>query len=171
MDLKKNLSYIAIDFETADYKTDSACAIGMAKIQDGKIINTFYSLIRPPRKKIYFTNIHGLSWDMLKNSPVFSELWNNIYEYIQGTTYFIAHNAPFDRRVLHGCCQSSNIQIPTQEFICTLSIARSSLKLPSNSLDNVCKHLGIEFKHHHAEDDAIAAAKVFLSLQEKNTSL
>ena len=41
--------YAALDFETADYQPDSACAVGLAKVRGGEVVDTLYSLLRPPR--------------------------------------------------------------------------------------------------------------------------
>ena len=38
--------YVALDFETADYQPDSACAVGLAKVRGGEVVDTLYSLIR-----------------------------------------------------------------------------------------------------------------------------
>ena len=54
--------YVALDFETADYQPDSACAVGLAKVRGGEVVDTLYSLIRPPRRRILFTWVHGITW-------------------------------------------------------------------------------------------------------------
>ena len=61
------MNILAIDFETADYGADSACAIGIAKITLGKLSETKNYLIRPPRKSFVFTRIHGISWNDVRN--------------------------------------------------------------------------------------------------------
>lgn len=157
--------YVTIDFETSDYSRDSACAIGMAKLQGAVIVDSFYSLIRPPSSHVRFTHVHGLTWPMLKTAPTFGELWPDIALFIAGTTHFVAHNAPFDKGVLHKTCEAYGITPPAQPFVCTLQQARKQLRLPSHSLGNICQHFGIVFNHHHAGEDAIATAKVFARLQ------
>ena len=69
---------VALDFETSDKYADSACALGMSRIEGGRVTDNWYSLIRPPRSTVYFTEIHGLTWDMLKNQRTFPELWPEI---------------------------------------------------------------------------------------------
>ena len=34
--------YVALDFETADYQPDSACAVGLAKVRGGEVVDTLY---------------------------------------------------------------------------------------------------------------------------------
>ena len=163
-------AYAAIDFETADYEADSACAVGLVKVCGGRVADMFYSLIRPPRRRMYFSHIHGLTWSHVKNSPTFAELWPEIHARLADIDFLAAHNAPFDRRILHGCCAAAGIPVPNIPFVCTLRAARRALRLPSYRLDAVCAHLGIELKHHHAGADALAAARILLQLQ-KNGSI
>lgn len=67
--------YAALDFETADYQPDSACAVGLAKVRGGEVVDTLYSLIRPPRRRILFTLVHGITWKDVQDSPTFLEFW------------------------------------------------------------------------------------------------
>jgi DNA polymerase III epsilon subunit-like protein len=43
-----NPTYVAIDFETANESRDSACAVGIAVIDNGRVASSFQRLIRPP---------------------------------------------------------------------------------------------------------------------------
>ncbi len=38
-------NFVAIDFETANENTYSPCSVGIAKFENGKLVDTFYSLI------------------------------------------------------------------------------------------------------------------------------
>ncbi len=156
---------VAIDFETADHGADSACAVGLARVEAGQIVDTFYSLIRPPRRKIMFTWVHGITWNMVRDSPSFFELWPQLADFIEDATCFVAHNAPFDRRVLHACCNAAQIACPELPFICTLKESRRRLHLSSYRLDALCSHCGISLDHHHAGSDARAAAELLIHLQ------
>jgi len=156
---------IALDFETADRWPDSACALGMVRIVDGRIEDDWYSLIRPPRSRVYFTDIHGLTWNMLKDERPFSQLWPEISAFMEGADLFVAHNASFDRRVLLACCDASAVTVPAAPFVCTVKGSRRGLNLPHNRLNDVCCHLGIELNHHHAASDANAAAQIYLHLR------
>lgn len=61
--------YVALDFETADYQPDSACAVGLAKVRGGEVVDTLYSLIRPPRRRVLFTWVHGITWKDRAGQP------------------------------------------------------------------------------------------------------
>ena len=154
--------YVALDFETSGYAAHSACAVGLCRIEDGVVTDSFYSLIRPPSSRVLFTHVHGLTWPMLKDAPTFTELWPQLVAFMEGSHALLAHNAGFDRRVLHASCQAVQPQLP---FLCTLKGARRSLPLASRALDSVCGYFGIPLDHHHAGSDARACAEIYLRLR------
>ena len=156
---------VAQDFETADKYADSACALGMTRMEDGKVTASWYSLIRPPRQRVYFTEIHGLTWEMLKDKPTFAELRPDIRAFLEGARLLVAHNASFDRRVLLGCCRAFGLEAPCLPFACTVKGSRRGLSLPHHRLNDVCAYLGLELDHHNAASAALAAAKIYLHLR------
>ncbi len=156
---------IALDFETSGQAADSACSVGMARLEDGRVVDRFYALIRPPSPVIRFTEVHGLTWPMLRDAPTFAELWPELAAFLAGAEWFVAHNASFDRRVLGGCCRAAGIAAPRLPFYCTLKGARRSLSLPSHRLSSVCAHFQIPLQHHHAGSDAEACAEIYLRLR------
>ena len=164
------MSVIAIDFETSGYSPASACALGMARIEDGAVRDTWYRLIRPPDPNVHFTEIHGLTWAMLKDQPTFAELWPEISAFMQDAELFTAHNASFDRGVLHSCCAAAGVEAPNAPFACTLRGARKALHLAHYRLNDVCAYLGVALDHHQALSDALGAAAIYLFLRQKGLS-
>lgn len=157
--------YVALDFETSGYAAHSACAVGLCRIEDGVVTDSFYSLIRPPSSRVLFTHVHGLTWPMLKDAPTFTGLWPQLVAFMEGSHALLAHNAGFDRRVLHASCQALELVQPQLPFLCTLKGARRSLPLASRALDSVCGYFGIPLDHHHAGSDARACAEIYLRLR------
>ena len=166
-----NTCLVGMDFETADMGKDSACAIGMVKIKNGTITDTFYSPIKPPRRRVLFTHIHGFTWEMLKDKPTFAELWGDIHNFLENVDGIIAHNASFDRGVFYGTSQMYGIDAPLFPFYCTLKMARQNLQLKNNKLSDVCSSLGIELDHHNAMSDAHATSKIFLHCAKQSYNL
>ncbi len=156
---------VAIDFETSGYSAHSACAVGLARIERGSVTDFFYSLIRPPSSRVMFTEIHGLTWPMLKDAPTFAEVWPQMEAFFEGATHLLAHNASFDRRVLAASCQATGAKEPRTPFLCTLKGSRRSLPLASKKLSSVCSYFGIALNHHHAGSDAEACARIYLQLR------
>jgi DNA polymerase-3 subunit epsilon len=154
------MKIVAIDFETADYGADSACALGIVSIEDGKIAKSEARLIRPPREKFVFTYIHGITWDDVSGEAEFGEVWEDFRSHWADADYLIAHNAPFDRKVLFTCCGVAGKQKPSTPFACTVRIARTHFKFKPANLAYVSSQLGITLKHHDAGSDALACASI-----------
>jgi DNA polymerase-3 subunit epsilon len=167
-------SFLAIDFETGDQGSDSAISIGLVRVENDQIVAEKVQLIRPPRERVMFTSIHGLTWNDVKDSPHFGEAWPSLKPFFEGVSFLVAHNAPFDRRVLYGCCETYGIERPTQPFQCTVQVARKAFDIYPTKLSNVCEALSIDLNHHEALSDARAAAKIYLAaekiLREKNAA-
>lgn len=159
---------VALDFETADYGADSACALGMARIVDGRIAGTKAFLIRPPRRRFTFTYIHGLTWDDVKDASTFRDLIPDIEAFLSGANYLAAHNAGFDRNVLAACYARSRRAGPRVPFLCTVRMARAAWGIRPTKLPDVCRHLGIGLRHHDAASDALACAKITARAMAEN---
>lgn len=156
--------FCAIDYETSGKESFSACSIGLVRIEDGRLVRSFVHLIRPPSPRVLFTHIHGLTWRDLYKQPSYAELWPAIADFVQGADGLVAHNAPFDRSVWNGCCEAFGLQDPGIPFYCTLKGARAAMKLPSYTLDTICRSLSIPLRHHEALSDALGCARIFLEL-------
>jgi DNA polymerase III subunit epsilon len=99
------MDFVAIDFETANEKRSSACAIGLTTVREGQIVDSFSRLIRPPELRFSFWNskVHGLTENDVKDSPTFDELWPELLPLLENQIV-VAHNASFDISVLRHSC-------------------------------------------------------------------
>lgn len=155
-------TFVAIDFETADYGSDSACAIGAVRVENGVVASRECRLIRPPRGRFQFTYIHGITWEDVAESPDFAEVWEDLQPIFEGADYLAAHNASFDRGVLAACCLAAGLEAPPLEFACTVKIARRVWNIRPTKLPNVCDYLGLPLQHHDAASDAEACAQIVI---------
>lgn len=157
-------TYVAIDFETANESRDSACAVGIAVIEDGKVTRSFERLIRPPTDHFseWAFRKHGIHWRDVAREDDFGTVWTAIQNQIGEPAFLVAHNAGFDQDVLATCCESSGIAPPDTEFVCTIEAASSVWTLDNYKLPRVCEFLGIPLSHHNAKSDAEAAATILL---------
>lgn len=166
--------YVAIDFETLDTWRASVCSVGIAVINDNKITDTFYSLICPTSKNenYYCCKVHGLSYNDVKDSPKFQDIWWKIDEkYIKGCP-LIAHNVGFEKSCINACNQEFGTN-NDYVYIDTLRMGRKQIKgLKNYQLDTVCESLGYKLKNHHnALDDAKACAEIFTRLNNKQNKM
>ncbi|MWA04949.1 DNA polymerase III [Actinomadura sp. LD22] len=161
-------SWVAIDFETANSLRGSPCSVGLVKVQDGRIVEEWSSLIRPPAGYDHFdafnVGIHGITAHHVRGAPGWPETLERIVRTAGGAP-FVAHNAAFDIGVLAAACEASGLPVPDLRFACTLVVARRIWTgLLSYKLPVLADALGIDLPHHHdAGDDARAAAHVMLA--------
>jgi DNA polymerase-3 subunit epsilon len=161
------MNFVAIDFETANYRADSACAVGLVKVTDGEIVDKAVHLIRPPRREFAFTHIHGLRWQDVAKADDFVKLWPRIEGFFEGAEFLAAHNASFDKGVLNACCASYGLPAPSLPFRCTVRISRAAWNIRPTRLSDVCQKLGIALNHHEALSDAMACAQIYLAAHKQ----
>lgn len=159
------MKFAAIDFETANRSSDSACAIGVVRVEDGQIVRRTHSLIRPPENYFEFTYVHGLTWGDVSKSPTFGDFWASIEETIAGVDFLVAHNARFDRNVLLSCCDRHQINISEFNWLCTVKVARRTWGISPTKLSDVCTRLKIDLNHHEALSDAEACANILIQAE------
>jgi DNA polymerase-3 subunit epsilon len=80
-------NFAAIDFETANNERTSICSVGIVIVRNGKIVDSFYSLIQPePNYYCYWnTQVHGLTRKDTDDAPVFPKVWKQIAPMIEAT--------------------------------------------------------------------------------------
>ena len=164
---EKDKSFVVFDFETTglDSKTCEIIEIGAVKIENGKIVSTFSTFIKPsvaiPQE---ITDLTGINDKMVEDSPSINYVLPDFYKYCYGSS-LVAHNIAFDYGFLSAiakkmCYNFNNPQLDT------LNIAREKLLgLKNFKLETIAEKLGVELVGaHRAVNDAMATAKCFLKL-------
>lgn len=159
-------AFTAIDFETATYGGVSACALGLVRVENGAIVSRDYFKIRPPSREFRFTHIHGLTWADVEPEPDFGALWPRMSAFFTGVDFIAAHNSGFDAGVLAACCAHYGLPFPRRPFVCTVRLARQMWELRPTRLPDVCRYLSIPLRHHAADSDSEACAKIVIAAQE-----
>jgi len=163
------MNFIAIDFETATSKSCSACSIGLAVVENFQIVDSVSWLIRPEPFEFQPWNIkiHGIKPADVADVPLLSELWPEIYLYLQDNI-LVAHAAAFDMSVLRDTLNLQGINPPPFRYACSLTTARNVWpELDRHRLNLMAEHLDLRFHHHDAAEDAYASAHIMLSAAEK----
>lgn len=156
-------TFVALDFETASHDRASACAIGLVRVEQGRIVERATRLIRPANPYFSFTHIHDLTWDDVADEPSFREVWRDLKAMLYGAQFLAAHHAPFDKSVLNACCRQARLRPPPVPFVCTVALAREVWDIYPTKLPMVCRKLRIPLKHHDASSDAEACARIVLA--------
>lgn len=164
------MNYVVIDFETANERRDSVCALGMLEVNNGKIIKKYDYLINP---EDYFnpfnTSINGITEEMVEGKPTFLDLWSEIKLILENTEMVIAHNASFDISVLRHTLEKYELEFPTFKYSCTRILSKRTWpSLINYRLDTVADSLNINFTHHQAIEDSRACSEILEKIIEVN---
>lgn len=163
------LTFAALDVETANRRRGSVCSFGLVIVECGNIVSRHHFLCRPPEGLQHFegfnTRMHGITHDDVKDQPTFEERLDEVLTLISGWPV-VAHNATFDIGAIRSACDASTVEWPTLTYACTMAMARrADLNLLSYGLPLVCAALAVpRGRHHQADQDAEAAARIVLAL-------
>lgn len=159
-----DLSFVAIDVETANPDRASICQVGAVAVRDGEIIDTLDVLVDP---ETYFdpwnVEIHGISESMVRGEPRFPAVARRLREFVGECV--VASHTPFDRTACDRAHERYELQTPDWTWLDTAMVSRrawTQFAARGYGLSNVAKHCGIEFQHHSAVEDARAAALILL---------
>ena len=165
-------SYTVFDVETANRNRESICSIGYIRVENGNIIESKEILINPETDFDSFNiKVHGITPQMVAFERTFPEVWEEIKPYFSNTV-LVAHNAKsMDLCALTRMLDRYNLEIPQNDYICTLELARkiySQEEVGAYKLNVLCHKFNVPLEHHHnALDDAKACyglLKYFLSV-------
>lgn len=144
--------------------------IGCVEMVDRKLTgNNFHVYINPQRlMEQEVINVHGITNEFVADKPVFAQIADDFYRYLQGAQLVI-HNAPFDMGFMNHEFQLLQRGFPPIEQFCsvedTLQLARKKHPGQKNNLDALCKRYHVDNSartFHGALLDAEILADVYL---------
>jgi DNA polymerase-3 subunit epsilon len=159
------MEFVALDVETANADSSSICQIGIARFENGRLVEEWSTLVNPEDYFDFFNvSIHGIDEDTVRGAPTFPAVVAEIR--CRCTKRIVVSHTPFDRAAL----AQAYAKYDLERFECTwLDSARVARRAwPEYSqrgygLDNVCEAIGYRFTHHDALEDAKAAGHVILA--------
>lgn len=163
---------IVLDTETTGFDPESGdriVEIGAVELighmPTGK---TYHEYIDPERAMPDEAfQVHGLGDDFLRGKPKFAQVGQSFLNFI-GDAKLVIHNAAFDIKFLNAELKWMGLpQIPWEQAIDTLAIARKKFPGSPASLDALCRRFGIDNGArtlHGALLDSEILADVYLEL-------
>ncbi len=158
------MDFTSIDVETANADLSSICQIGIVQFKDGVVAHRWKSLVNP---NDYFDamniSIHGIEETHVANAPSFADLYDTLHGYL--TSSIVCCHTSFDRTSIHAAHSKHDLDLPDIEWLDTARVVRRTWLDRARSgygLGPVAEMLGIEFRHHDAEEDARAAGEILL---------
>lgn len=161
------------DFEMPNSHYNAVSSVGLTVIENGKLTQTFYSLVDPQCPFDPFTvNLTGISAETVQGAPTFAALWETLRPFFENTV-LCAHAAPGDLHVLSTVLRRYHIHwVPQVQYLCTLELAKQFYPDSERySLDFLAAKHGIQLTHHVSLSDAEAAAQLLLRFAERTETL
>ncbi|OOY26518.1 hypothetical protein BMI90_17575 [Thioclava sp. L04-15] len=156
--------FFALDVETANHDRASICQIGVACVRADDTIETWVTHVDPQTTTWRFTDLHGISARTVLGAPLFREILPILAEALAGATVY--QHSGFDRSAVAAACSNACLELPNWHWRDSVQVARAAWpELRGNGghgLGNLKQHLGLNFEHHDAGEDARAAAEVVL---------
>ncbi len=153
-----------LDVETTGLspRTSRVCEVALVSFQGNCRISNFSSLVNPGLPIPPETSkIHGITDDMVKDSPAFPVLAPRLIALLEGSV-IVAHNAEFDLSFIEMEFVRAGLKLPELPVIDTLYIARRLGTFTNNRLGTIAKELDISAENwHRALSDVEMTRKIF----------
>jgi len=151
--------FMVVDTETNGQAGDSCemTEVGAVLVGGGELHERWSSLCRtsmPIKRGIQ--RLTGISQAMVDSAPSLEDVLPSLRRRLENRI-MVAHNAPFDRRVLRQAFARIGLEWPDPPVICTAALARAMLPLQNKrGLGVLADALGIEVQlAHRALADAV----------------
>lgn len=131
--------YIAFDIETTglDPMYDEIIEIGAIKIENGKEVEVFSTLVKPKYEiDEFISELTGITNEMVKESPSIDAVLPKFIDFIKDSI-ILGHNVNFDINFIYDNLIKCDMNPITNDFIDTLRLSRKLLP---------------ELKHHRLSD-------------------
>lgn len=163
-------SFVVFDFETTGLSViyDKPTEIGAVKITDGKLCESFSTLIDPRRPIPPEVAVKtGITDEMVKGQPLFEDILPDFYKFSYGCK-MVCHNISFDYPFLLKGGNRNGWAFGDRLTYDTMAIAPVALPgIPKLTLDRVLEGLGlVNDNAHRALSDAAATAKAFVAMHK-----
>ena len=159
-----NLTFNAIDVETANSDPSSICQIGIVSVRNGEIKGPLAVLVNPEGPFNEFNvRLHGIDHDAVAGSEVLPCLEVQLRWMLEGTV-LVSHTG-FDRRAMDGAMERYGLRPLRARWLDSAMVARRAWPQRYRrrwNLAVIAGDLGIAFRHHDAAEDARAAAEIVL---------
>lgn len=164
---------IILDTETTGLSPDKGhriIEIGAIELINGEETGRiFHQYINPDRKiPKSATRIHGITADDLQDKPRFTDIADDLFNFL-GDGELVIHNAPFDIRFLDHEFRLAGYGdglVSSFDVLDTLKLARRIHPGQRNSLDALCQRYGVD-NSSRGKHGALLDAELLLKLYVK----
>ena len=168
--------YVVYDLETTgtSYKTDCIVEIAAVRVQGGRVVDEFTSLVNPccniPSAA---SRVNHITDDMVADAPMIQEVLPKFLDF-SGKLPFVGHNIhTFDMKFIYRDCEQYFGRVPGNDYVDTLLLARMCLPaLGHHRLGDLAEYYRIPSAGaHRALNDCRMNQKVYECLAQELKNL
>lgn len=166
-ELPEKLAFIDIETSGNSPQYDRIIEIGILRVENGKLVNTFSTLLNPGMYvSPFIENLTGITREELEKAPTFDEIISTVRDLLDDCI-FVAHNARFDYGFLKNEFKRYEVTYNAKN-LCTVKLSRFLFpEYTKHNLDALIERFNIECTaRHRAFDDAKVLWDFYLLLQK-----
>jgi DNA polymerase-3 subunit epsilon len=168
------MNFIAIDVETANADMASICQIGIATFSENKLVDEWVTLVNP---EDYFDpiniGIHGINGLDVEHAPTFPEISDTLLGFFKDK--IVVCHTHFDKVSISRTFWKHDIEMIEISWLDSAKVVRRAwpeFSKKGYGLKNVAKHIGYDFRHHDALEDAKASGHILIeAMKASNLSI
>lgn len=154
-----------LDYSCGHRLVEIGCVELIDKMRTGIL---YHQYLNPERDVPYEAfKIHGLSSEVLRNHPVFGEIFQDFLNFVKDSQIVI-HNARFDLGFLNEELRRIGAQqLSADRVVDTLQMARSHFPCSPVNIDALCRRFGLDLStrtRHGALIDAKLLSEIYIEL-------
>jgi len=168
----KDQVFCIVDIETnaGNAKDGQIIEIGAIKLKNGKVLESYQSLVTAKSIPLKVQEITGITPDMLINAPSLKDVLEEFKIFLEDDV-FVAHNIDFDYKFISDSFKKYDLGKLLNRKLCTIQLAKGTIESKRYGLSYLKDTLNIDVQNHHrAYDDALTTVEVFKKSLDKLTT-
>lgn len=164
--LPSKLAFVDIETTGLGVTHDKIIEIGILRVENGKLVKKFKSLINPEGFVSSFSlQLTGITEAELTNAPTFYEVMDDINDILKDCV-FVAHNVRFDYGFIRNEFRRYEKKFSAKHF-CTIKLSQRLFPNErKHNLDAIISRFNIKcINRHRAFDDALVLWEFYQKLQ------
>lgn len=155
--------FCVVDIETNGSKPtrDQIIEIGAVKLRNGRIIDTFESLVYCTEISEQISEITGIRVEHTLQAPPIAKVMREFRLFL-GDAVFVGHDAKFDYNFVSATMERAGLSKLLNRSLCTIDLAERTIESERYGLAYLNDQLSLykEATHHRALSDAMTTAKL-----------
>ncbi len=157
-----NQTFCVVDIETngSDVNKGQIIELGAVKYKEGKIIDSFDSLVYAKEVPKYIQEVTNITPKMLENAPSIRNVLKEFKLFLSDDV-FVAHDIKFDYNFISNSFLKYDLGKLENRKLCTIDLAKRTIDAQKYGLGFLKEFLNININNHHrAYNDALSTAYI-----------